>query len=132
MSHPICKIGLVTKLSKDHKAECIECKKAGRTKCEFELSQLGVRSLLTHMNSKLHVVEYSERYRQLVEQQNQSSGDQQMSKFVNIIGGGIFLSLICLLSIKIYVFQTSDHLSALDKRVIKSTIYVVPIAALTP
>jgi hypothetical protein len=40
MSHPIWKIGLFTKLSKDHKAECIECKKAGRTKCEFELSQL--------------------------------------------------------------------------------------------
>jgi hypothetical protein len=41
MSHPIWKIGLFTKLSKDLNAECIECKKDGRTKCEFELSQLG-------------------------------------------------------------------------------------------
>jgi hypothetical protein len=47
MSHPIWKIGLFTKVSKD-KAECIECKKAGPTKCEFELSNSSVRSLLTH------------------------------------------------------------------------------------
>jgi hypothetical protein len=46
------------------------------------------------MNSKIHVEEYSGRYRQLVEQKDQSSEDQQMAKFVNIIGGGIFLSLI--------------------------------------
>jgi hypothetical protein len=46
--------------------------------------------VLTHMNSKLHVEEYSGRYRQLVAQQNQSYGDQQMPNFVNIIGGSIF------------------------------------------
>jgi hypothetical protein len=93
MANPIWKIGFFTKLSKD-KAACIECKKAGRTKYEFELSKASVRSLVTHLNSKLHVEEYSGKYRQLVEKQNQTTAaEQEMSKFVNIIGGGIFYHL---------------------------------------
>jgi hypothetical protein len=62
MANPICKIGLFTKLSKD-KAECNVCKKAGLTKFIFELPNASIKSLVTHMNSKLHVQEYSGRYR---------------------------------------------------------------------
>jgi hypothetical protein len=55
MANPIWKIGLFTKLSKD-KAECNECKKAGLTKYLFELSNGSVKSLVTHMNTKLHAL----------------------------------------------------------------------------
>jgi hypothetical protein len=54
MSHPIWKIGLFTKLSKDN-AECNDCKKNGITKHVFLLSGGSIKSLITHMNSKLHV-----------------------------------------------------------------------------
>jgi hypothetical protein len=81
MSHPIWKIGLFTKLSKD-KAECT-CKKSGLTKHTFVLTDGSTKSLITHMNSKLHVDEYSGRYRQLVEQQNQAFFPKRVNNIFN-------------------------------------------------
>jgi spore coat polysaccharide biosynthesis predicted glycosyltransferase SpsG len=90
MSNPIWKIGLFNKLSKD-KAECIECKSAGRTKYEFELSKASIKSLVIHLNSK-HADEYSEKYKALVQQKLtfDESSSQTMSKFVNVLGSGNF------------------------------------------
>jgi non-homologous end joining protein Ku len=100
MSNPIWNVDLFTKISKEQ-AECNDCKKAGRTKYVFELAHASVKSLVTHMNTKLHADEYSERYRQLVEQQKQSSSsNEKMSKFVNIIGRGIFYHLFVCYQLK--------------------------------
>jgi hypothetical protein len=64
MPTPIWKIGLFTKLSKD-KAECNDCKKNGITKHVFLLSDGSIKSLVRHMNSRLHVEEYSGRIRRI-------------------------------------------------------------------
>jgi hypothetical protein len=57
MSNPIWNIDLFIKISKEQ-AECNDYKKAGRTKYVFELAHASVKSLVTHMNTKLHADEF--------------------------------------------------------------------------
>ena len=57
MSHPIWKIGLFTKISKEI-AECNDCKKANRAKYTFVLSNASIKALTIHMKSKLHAEDF--------------------------------------------------------------------------
>jgi len=87
--HPIWQLGLFTKLSKSE-AQCNECKKEGRDRYTFKLSDGSIKALLVHLNSTLHTTEYAEKF-SLLQKQSKLIGDKcKITKYVNIVGTGMF------------------------------------------
>uniref|UniRef100_A0A1I8BAR6 BED-type domain-containing protein n=1 Tax=Meloidogyne hapla TaxID=6305 RepID=A0A1I8BAR6_MELHA len=78
----IWSIGLFEKLSST-KALCIECKSKG-LKCELELPKSSVKSLKTHLFSKLHEKsEFAEKYKMMEEKKDKSQ--EKQSKITDVL-----------------------------------------------
>lgn len=67
-NHPIWRINLFRRTEKQ-KAECLECKKEGKEKYEFALSDNSIKSLITHVQSPRHKEsEKAKEFEKLMEQ----------------------------------------------------------------
>jgi hypothetical protein len=84
----IWKIGLFNKLP-DRKAECIDCKKNKRDKYVFERSNGSIKSLQTHLQSKLHCnSDYAKRYQELEQEKASKENSKQQKIPFNVVSSG--------------------------------------------
>lgn len=84
--HDIWKIGLFDKVSPEE-AHCSVCKKEGKKKHSFKLSNGTIKSLKKHLESELHATsEYSDKYKALMANKNT---DPKMTEHYPIVSSGI-------------------------------------------
>lgn len=92
MSSNISNIGLFKRIS-NNEAECILCKANGETKYLFKLSDRSVKSLITHVRSKIHKdSENAKEFERLVtKEQTTTSSEASIDKFFQQHSSGYFI-----------------------------------------